>query len=73
MTPLLVVETGFPQLAYMYLWVPAHQQFGVNDSGVQWAKELFVAMEWLKPIEDDLWFQWQFFSHLKDWVQRQLA
>ena len=30
-------------------------------------------MEQLKPREENLWFCWQFFSRLSDWMQRQLA
>ena len=41
--------------------------------GGQQANELLAAIEWLKPKEDNLWFRWQFFSCLPDWVQRQLV
>ena len=30
-------------------------------------------MEQLKPAQPDLWFRWQYFFRLPDWIQHQLV
>ena len=41
--------------------------------GGQRPRELMAHMKWLRLADEDLWFRWQFFSHLPEWAQRQLA
>ena len=54
-------------------WDRLVELFALPPCSSQKGSELLTAMEHLKPKEAYLWFCWQYFSRLPDWIQRQLA
>jgi hypothetical protein len=54
-------------------WDRLAKLFALPPCGAQKGTELLAAMERLKPEDPELWFRWQYFSRLLEWIQRQLA
>jgi len=54
-------------------WDRLAELFAMPPCGAQKGTELLAAMERLKPEDPELWFRWQYFSRLPEWIQRQLA
>ena len=45
-------------------WARLGALYALPPISCQRGTKLLAAMEWLKPKEEDLWFWWQFISHL---------
>jgi len=54
-------------------WSRLAELFALPPCGGQQGTELLAAMQRLKPDDPELWFRWQYFSRLPEWIQRQLA
>jgi len=54
-------------------WDRLAELFALPPCGGQKGTELLAAMQRLKPDDPELWFRWQYFSRLPEWIQRQLA
>jgi len=54
-------------------WDRPAELFALPPCGGQKGTELLAAMQRLKPDDPELWFRWQYFSRLPEWIQRQLA
>jgi hypothetical protein len=54
-------------------WDRLAELFTLPPCGGQKGTELLAAMQRLKPDDPELWFRWQYFSRLPEWIQRQLA
>ena len=54
-------------------WCRLAELFALPPCGGQKGTELLAAMQRLKPEDPELWFRWQYFSRLPEWIQRQLA
>ena len=81
-----ILEAGAPaSMAYSQLkaeltrmhektsWDHLAELFALAPCGGQKGTELLAAMQRLKPDDPELWFRWQYFSRLLEWIQRQLA
>jgi hypothetical protein len=81
-----ILEAGAPaSMAYSQLkaeltrmhektsWDHLAELFALPPCGGQKGTELLAAMQRLKPDDPELWFRWQYFSRLLEWIQRQLA
>jgi len=54
-------------------WDRLAELFALPLCGAQKGTELLADMERLKPDDPELWFRWQYFSRLPEWIQRQLG
>jgi len=54
-------------------WDRLAELFALPPCGGQKGTALLAAMQRLKPDDPELWFRWQYFSRLPEWIQRQLA